>query len=200
MLLSSFPAGNCGSKLQSFFETLGDHTAFPWRLQKTQLLWELVQIKFTGCLDPNPDGKLWLVILLQVLQSLYNRNYILYITLIDNWKAQSYRPHTIMKASNLETTMILGGIPNRSSFLKDLLKQDFLLSFNSEQPASVQLCQMWEHFWPSCSCEKVCVTETGWSTKFVRVNIWTEPITPCACSRTRFQPPISSSRWTVQKI
>lgn len=28
------------------------------RLQKTQLHWELVQIKFTGCLDPNTDGKL----------------------------------------------------------------------------------------------------------------------------------------------
>lgn len=197
MLLSTFPAGNCGSKLQSFFETLGDHTAFPWRLQKTQLCWELVQIKFTGCLDPNPDGKLWLVILLRYCNPSITE-IILYISLTDKWKAQNYSLHTIMKASNLETTMTLGNIARTVSW-KTPRNKEFLLSFKSKQPASAQLCQMWEHFWLSCSCERVCTTEAGWSMKFVSVNIWTEPITPCACSRTRFQPLISSSRWTVQK-
>lgn len=91
MLLSAFPAGNCGSKLPSFFETLADHTASPWRLQKTQRLWELVQIKFTGCLDPNPDGKLWLVILFKILQSLYNRIYIIYLT---DWYMKSSKLHS----------------------------------------------------------------------------------------------------------
>lgn len=56
---------------------------------------------------------------------------------------------------------------------------------------TVCLCQRREYFWLSCSCERerLNAAEAGRNMDFVKtINTSSKSITPCACSRTRFQP------------
>lgn len=121
----------------------------------------------------------------------------LYTSLTDARKGQSYNLHTIIKASRLKTTMSSGppvGIQG-GSFWKATQNQK--ISFNLIDLRfraiclTVCLCQRRECLWLSCSCERERenAVEAGKNMDFVKaINTSSKSITPCACSRTRFQP------------
>lgn len=124
---------------------------------------------------------------------------VLYTLLTDTRKGESYSLHTIYESIQVRDYHVIRSTwwHSRRQFLESPLetKISFCLdwSLDSEQSASQYVFVKCGNIYGFLVVvrKRACTAEARRNMEFVRVsNTWTEPITPRACSRTRFQPVI----------